>query len=207
MNRGSRNLPLFFLLKGLEIIVKVFYNINKSQERSKLLFYEVYEEEVIMANLVDLIEQFIKDSFKDMNSEIIEIQRNEMANRFRCAPSQINYVLTTRFTIEKGYFIESRRGGGGYIRIKKLKISENDFLKDIIEYIGDSLSSSDARDIICRLMEEDILSEREAEILSSVINRNCLLISLPGRDRLRARIMRTAISTIMDLEARKGGNN
>ena len=85
-----------------------------------------------MANLADLIEQFIKESFKEIQGGIVEIQRNEMANQFSCAPSQINYVLTTRFTVEKGYFVESRRGGGGYIRIKKLKISEDDFLKDMI---------------------------------------------------------------------------
>lgn len=161
-----------------------------------------------MANLADLIEQFIKESFKEIQGGIVEIQRNEMANQFSCAPSQINYVLTTRFTVEKGYFVESRRGGGGYIRIKKLKISEDDFLKDMIQYIGDSISGSDARDIIYRLFEEDIISEREAEILNAVINRNCLLIGLPGRDRLRARIFKAAISAIMDFEARKeeGGN-
>ena len=66
-----------------------------------------------MANLSDIIEGFIKEMFEDIPEGILDIQRNEMANHFNCAPSQINYVLTTRFTLERGYFVESRRGGGG----------------------------------------------------------------------------------------------
>lgn len=158
-----------------------------------------------MPNLADLIEDFIKDMFREMPGGILEIQRNEMANRFRCAPSQINYVLTTRFTMERGYFVESRRGGGGYIRIKKLKIREDEFLKEIIEYIGDSISGSEARAIIARLKEEGIISDREREILNAAINRYNLAIALPERDKLRARILKAIITAIMDFEARKGG--
>ena len=75
-----------------------------------------------MARLSDVIENFIKDMLVENGGEEILIQRNELADQFRCAPSQINYVLTTRFTYDKGYVIESRRGGGGYIIIKQLKI-------------------------------------------------------------------------------------
>ncbi|MDI3481032.1 MAG: transcriptional regulator of stress and heat shock response [Tepidanaerobacteraceae bacterium] len=158
-----------------------------------------------MANLADLIEDFIKDMFSRIPGGILDIQRNEMANRFGCAPSQINYVLTTRFTLERGYFVESRRGGGGYIRIRKLKIREDEFLKEIIDYIGDSISGSEARALITRLREEKVISEREKEILNAVINRYNLGIPLPERDRLRARILKSVITAIMDYEARKGG--
>lgn len=72
-----------------------------------------------MARLSDIIEEFIKDMLDDAQDNELQIQRNELANKFSCAPSQINYVLTTRFTANKGYYIESRRGGGGCIVIKK----------------------------------------------------------------------------------------
>jgi transcriptional regulator of stress and heat shock response len=78
-----------------------------------------------MAGLSNIIERFIIDMIKDANNGVIEIQRNEMAQKFECAPSQINYVLSTRFTPYKGYYIESRRGGGGYIKIIKVKINED----------------------------------------------------------------------------------
>ena len=74
-----------------------------------------------MARLSDVIEEFIKQMFNDSNKNTVFIQRNELADQFRCAPSQINYVLTTRFTYEKGYLIESKRGGGGHIAIKQLE--------------------------------------------------------------------------------------
>ncbi|AEE92305.1 Transcriptional regulator CtsR [Tepidanaerobacter acetatoxydans Re1] len=158
-----------------------------------------------MANLSDMIEDFIKEMFDDMPEGILEIQRNEMANQFQCAPSQINYVLTTRFTLERGYFVESRRGGGGYIRIKKLKIREDEFLRDVIECIGDSISGSDAKAIIERLWEEDVITDREKEILCATVSKCNLPLSSSDRNLIRARIMKAVITTIMDFEARKGG--
>jgi transcriptional regulator CtsR len=158
-----------------------------------------------MANLSDMIENFIKRMFEDMPEGILEIQRNEMANYFQCAPSQINYVLTTRFTLERGYYVESRRGGGGYVRIKKLKINEDEFLKDIIEYIGDSISGSDSKAILERLWEEDVITEREMKILNAAINKYNLPLCPQDRDMVRARIMKAVITALLDFEARKGG--
>ena len=159
-----------------------------------------------MANLSDIIESFIKEMFDEMPEGILEIQRNEMANMFKCAPSQINYVLTTRFTIEKGYFVESRRGGGGYIRIKKLKIREDEYLQGIIEYIGDAISGSYARTIIEQLWEKEILTEREKELLSAAVNRYTLPLAPSDRNVVRACILKAVISSLMDFEAKKGGN-
>lgn len=159
-----------------------------------------------MANLSDIIEDFIKEMFEELPGGILEIQRNEMANQFQCAPSQINYVLTTRFTMERGYFVESRRGGGGYIRIKKLKIREDDFLRNIIDYINDSISGSDGKEILERLWEEDIITDREMKILCAVINKYSLPLSPPERSLIRARIMKAVMTAIMDFEARKGGD-
>lgn len=158
-----------------------------------------------MANLSDIIEEFIKRCFEDISEDIVEIQRNEMASKFQCAPSQINYVLTTRFTLEKGYFVESRRGGGGYIRIKRLKITEDEFIRNILKYIGDSISGRKARDIVVRLLEEDIITEREACILTAIVNRHSIPIGSPERDKIRAMLLKVSITAIMDYKARKGG--
>ncbi|HHV18797.1 MAG TPA: CtsR family transcriptional regulator [Thermoanaerobacterales bacterium] len=158
-----------------------------------------------MANLSDIIEGFIKEMFEDIPEGILDIQRNEMANHFNCAPSQINYVLTTRFTLERGYFVESRRGGGGYIRIKKLKISEDEFLREIMDFIGETISGSDAKTIIQRLWEEDVITEREMKILCAAVNKYNLPLSPSDRNLIRARIMKAIITTLMDFEARKGG--
>jgi transcriptional regulator CtsR len=158
-----------------------------------------------MANLADIIENFIKKMFQDTTEDILEIQRNELANWFGCAPSQINYVLTTRFSLEKGYHVESRRGGGGYIRIKKLKIEEDEFLKDLIEYIGSDISGAEANEVIDRLWEEKIITDREAFMLKAAVNRHNLKIALPERDKVRANILKAMIIAILDYEARKGG--
>ena len=83
-----------------------------------------------MARISDIIAKFINDMIEEEKDKEIIIQRNELADKFNCAPSQINYVLTTRFTTEKGYVIESRRGGGGYIIIKRI---EYKMIRDIIE--------------------------------------------------------------------------
>ena len=158
-----------------------------------------------MGTLADEIERYIKKILEASHDGIVELQRNELALQFSCVPSQINYVLTTRFTLERGYFVESRRGGGGYIRIKKLKIREDEFLRDVIECIGDSISGSDAKAIIERLWEEDVITEREKEILCATVSKCNLPLSSSDRNLIRARIMKAVITTIMDFEARKGG--
>ena len=94
-----------------------------------------------MPGLSNMIERFIKSMIEMAEDSTIEIQRNELAERFDCAPSQINYVLTTRFTPYKGYYIESRRGGGGYIKIIKVGIDENEDINTIIvDIIGESIT-------------------------------------------------------------------
>ncbi|SHM71125.1 transcriptional regulator CtsR [Caldanaerovirga acetigignens] len=156
-----------------------------------------------MPNLADVIENFIKEMFQE-GKNILEIQRNELASKFRCAPSQINYVLTTRFTVERGYIVESRRGGGGYIRIKKLKIRNDEFLRELIELVGDSISSSKAGGLVQFMLEEGIISKREAELFWAAINRKNLEIPLPERDRLRARLLKAMIAALLGHEEEKG---
>ena len=87
----------------------------------------------------DVIENFIKDMLSDDNSAVI--QRNDLAEHFNCVPSQINYVISTRFTPLQGYYVESQRGGGGYIKIQKVNITHSDYLMHIITSIGNTLIS------------------------------------------------------------------
>lgn len=116
----------------------------------------------------DMIEEYIKRALNDNGR--IEIKRNELADLFNCVPSQINYVINTRFTIEHGYTVESKRGGGGYIRIVKLQVKSNTEMLDRMKrIIGDYISEKDAQIIIQTLYESDYMSRREAQIMLAAI--------------------------------------
>ena len=102
-----------------------------------------------MARLSDIIEDFIKEMFNNNDDNIVFIQRNELADQFRCAPSQINYVLTTRFTYERGYLIESKRGGGGHIVIKQLSHGRSNIRGQLIsQSIGDTITYHNANALL-----------------------------------------------------------
>ncbi len=123
-----------------------------------------------MSKLSNLIEDFIKKLLEDANNGVIEIQRNELAQFFDCAPSQINYVLTTRFSSDRGYYIESRRGGGGYIKIIKVNINRDKYIQNLIlNIIGDSITKTKAYGIIESFLDEDIITEREHNIMKVVL--------------------------------------
>lgn len=151
-----------------------------------------------MRNISDIIEEYIKSVLERSKKEIVEIKRSEIANKFQCVPSQINYVINTRFTIERGYVVESKRGGGGYIRIIKVKPNnDSQLINHLISIIGNEINQSSALDIIGRLVEDEIITEREAKIMSSVIDRSVIFIDLPERDRLRARLLKAMLTTLM----------
>lgn len=151
-----------------------------------------------MIKLSDVIENFIKEMMSEAEKNELEIQRNELANQFRCAPSQINYVLTTRFTTEKGYYIESRRGGGGCIRIKKIEYIENKPLVSVImEKIGDSITYNKGIQIIEALKDSEIISDREENIIKGSINDRSLSMANDLRNKIRAEILKSIIMSIM----------
>lgn len=151
----------------------------------------------MMRNISDIIENYLKKVLELSESEIVEIKRSEVADKFQCVPSQINYVINTRFTMERGYMVESKRGGGGYIRISKVKLHNQAHLIDQLKVlIGPKISQSRAEDVIVRLLEERIISEREAKIMLNVIDRSVLYIDLPDRDHLRARMLMAMLRTI-----------
>ena len=110
-------------------------------------------EKMANRNMSDTIEEYLKRTLKKEGK--IEIQRNEIAERFDCVPSQINYVINSRFTMQHGYAVESKRGGGGYIRIIKIQVNDNaDSLEKINEIIGDQLSEKEAEIIINTLYKK-----------------------------------------------------
>lgn len=148
-------------------------------------------------SISDIIEQYLKKIMHATGENMIEIKRNEIADRFECVPSQINYVINTRFTTEKGYVIESKRGGGGYIRIFRVEHqSQSDLLDHIINIINPVVSQQGAEDVLQRLYEKDVITEREFRIILSTIDRETLAIDLLERDKIRARIL-TAILNIL----------
>lgn len=146
-----------------------------------------------MARLSDVIEGFIKSMLKETEDGIVEIQRNELAEHFECAPSQINYVLTTRFTSERGYYIESRRGGGGYIRVMRASIDKDDYISDLMQnVIGDSLTRPRAYSLIEDFVEEELLTEKEGQIVKVVLSERSLGSSAES-NKLRANIFKNLL--------------
>ncbi|PWU67499.1 MULTISPECIES: CtsR family transcriptional regulator [Gracilibacillus] len=150
-----------------------------------------------MRNISDIIEEYLKEVLQSNQTKIIEIKRSEIADRFECVPSQINYVINTRFTLEKGYLVESKRGGGGYIRISKITNDDKAKLIDeIIEMILPKISQQKAANILERLLEEELITTREAKLMVAALNRNILSFQLPLRDELRARIMAAMLQSL-----------
>lgn len=151
-----------------------------------------------MARLSDIIEDFIKEMFQENNESELQIKRNELANYFSCAPSQINYVLTTRFTEDKGYYIESKRGGGGCIIIRRIEFTNNKNLKElIVDRIGNSITYDNAINIIDGLVEMAVITEREAIIMKIAINDRVFRNIDISKNMLRANILKNIIMVII----------
>jgi len=145
--------------------------------------------------LSDSIEQFIKDMLTQEEQEI-ELKRNELAEYFGCAPSQINYVLATRFTPDHGYIIESRRGGGGYIRIFRMHQDTGKQLVYLVnERIGDSIDVHSANHLIQQLRERQIISSDEAALMAASVSPGALSLPLPEelKNALRAKILKSML--------------
>ncbi|WP_244834323.1 CtsR family transcriptional regulator [Clostridium sp. BJN0001] len=150
-----------------------------------------------MARLSDIIEEFIKEMFNESNENTVFIQRNELADQFQCAPSQINYVLTTRFSYDKGYLIESKRGGGGHIAIKQLEYdNSNEREKIISESIGDTITYHNGLAILNSLLESQIIKENEYNIMKIAINDRSLC-NAGDRNKVRADILKGMIMVIL----------
>ncbi|MDQ0196008.1 CtsR family transcriptional regulator [Paenibacillus wynnii] len=151
-----------------------------------------------MRNISDIIEQYLKNILHESPEGTVEIQRNDLADQFSCVPSQINYVISTRFTLEKGYLVQSKRGGGGYIRIQRFELPQNVALYAHLNHtIGSEIDQNAAEGLIYQLEEACFLSEREACLLRAAVSRDCLTIKLPYRDEVRAKLMKAMIISLL----------
>lgn len=125
---------------------------------------------------------------------IAEIQRNELAGFLGCVPSQINYVLTSRFTPEQGYLVESRRGGGGYIRITRLKLSKADMIMHMVNGVGDALDGATARAMVQNMAQSGVLELRAADLILAAVSENALAaVPRELRDTVRAMIVKNML--------------
>ncbi|HJA90599.1 MAG TPA: CtsR family transcriptional regulator [Candidatus Jeotgalibaca merdavium] len=143
----------------------------------------------------DIIEAYIKQILN--TEEQVEIRRNEMATHFNCVPSQINYVINTRFTEQHGYLVESKRGGGGYIRIMKVKfLEEVDLLNEMIRIVGNSISERDAYAVVQNLYNQKIISKREGNLILAVMDKAFLQALQENEDAVRAGLLKKLLTSL-----------
>ncbi len=125
-----------------------------------------------------------------------EIRRNDLAERIGCVPSQINYVLTSRFTPEQGYIVESRRGGGGYIRIRRISSSPAMTIMHIVNSIGKKIDQSSSYAIIDSLYQRSIISREAAVLMKTALSDKCYAsVPTQSRDAVRAQIFKHMLLT------------
>lgn len=141
---------------------------------------------LISDSIAKLIEKMLAESGGNL-----EIKRNDLAGKLGCVPSQINYVITSRFTPELGYIIESRRGGGGYIRIIKKQLHKNEYLMHFFYAVGGELDETAAAAFITNLAGNRFITEREQNIIRAA------LMASPD-DACRASLMKQIILVILD---------
>lgn len=145
----------------------------------------------------DMIEDFIKDLFTE-DEEYIEIQRNDLAQQFNCVPSQINYVISTRFKPSQGYYVESKRGGGGHITIKKVNLKKTNYFMHIINSIGNTLTRQEADIFISNLLSYNMISTEQAKLLKVATSDNVLVLTQPTKDVIRARIFKNMLINLAE---------
>ena len=145
----------------------------------------------------DIIEEFIKDLFEEEN-DYIEIKRNDLAEQFNCVPSQINYVISTRFKPSQGYYVESKRGGGGYIKIQKIDIEKSKYFEHIIKNVGNTLTSQEVDILISDLLSYKLITNKEARLLKVATSDNILITAKDVKDILRAKLFKNMLLNLID---------
>ena len=145
----------------------------------------------------DMIERIIKEMLKE-NEGLAEFKRNDLALKFGCVPSQINYVITSRFTPEKGYTVESRRGGGGFIKITQVRFDKSSYIMHFINAVGDSIDYNTTKVFLSNLYNHDIISEREARMILNITSDNLLREFAEKKDGLRAAVLKNAVLALIN---------
>ena len=142
----------------------------------------------------DLIASFLQESLEAADNGVLEVQRNDLAQRFNCVPSQINYVMSTRFSPERGYIVESRRGGNGYIRITRVQVDRQTLMMHVINTLGERVDLPSARAILSNLVHTGALSEETARLLLAAVGDKALAaVPREYRDAIRADIMKQVL--------------
>lgn len=153
-----------------------------------------------MANLADYIEQHLRRLLDLAEGGSIEIQRRDLADQFNCVPSQINYVISTRFTVDRGFIVESRRGEGGYIRIFRTHLDMSSHPYGFVNrVIGDSLSDQEMGDVLFRLTDSGIISRRDELLIKGVVRQQCDDLREKSASLVRARILRAVLATLLSV--------
>ena len=144
----------------------------------------------------DLVAQYILEMLEAQDGSA-EIQRNELAGSLGCVPSQINYVITSRFTPEQGYIVESRRGGGGYIRISRVKMDSGTALMHIINSVGDGIDKATAEAMLRNMLGRQLLTLQTAKVISAALSdRTLRRIEQEKRDSVRADLFKNMLLTL-----------
>lgn len=146
--------------------------------------------------LSNLIESWIKEMMSEQDGEV-ELKRNELAGRFNCVPSQINYVISTRFSPERGYIVESRRGGGGYIKITRVSPKSGNELMHAVNTIGEQLTCTDARALIRNCYDYELITQKEARLMMAALSERSLPVKQPEQDILRAKILKNMLVSMV----------
>ena len=142
----------------------------------------------------DLIASFLQESLEAAENGVLEIQRNDLAQRFNCVPSQINYVMSTRFSPERGYIVESRRGGNGYIRITRVRVDRQTLLMHVINSLGKQVDLPSVRAILSNLVQSGAVAEEIARALLAAVSDKALgSVPREYRDMIRADIMKQVL--------------
>jgi transcriptional regulator CtsR len=155
-----------------------------------------------MGTLADHIEAYLKQLLDQLDEEFLEIKRTDLAARFACVPSQINYVLKTRFTAEQGYVVESRRGEGGYIRIIRLQpTNRRDLYSWILEKVGTAVSEGMANQILSQLQDTGLISTRHKAFVQHIVQEETSRFESPWSDILRASLLRGLLTLMAGIDS------
>lgn len=150
-----------------------------------------------MSTLSNQIEAYLKQMLAASEGGVIELKRSDLAGAFMCVPSQINYVLETRFSPKQGYMVESRRGGGGYLRIIRLAMENENDLSALLNSVKDQrVSRQSGNKLLERLMEEEFLTKREGMLVAALLN-DSVLKSVPDPDALRCRMLNNVLQLLL----------
>ncbi len=148
--------------------------------------------------ITDKIAKMIEEMLEEQNGTA-EIKRNDFANRIGCVPSQINYVISSRFSNHHGYIVESRRGGGGYIKITRVRMEKSEYLMHMFATVGNSLDTATLRAYLISLTENMIITDRDAKIYAAMLSDTALCSESDRvlRNMIRADMFKTLLLNLI----------